>query len=100
MPRYEQPGDLHGGGRRISRADFGPDPTGLPLQADPASGAIVGTFLLAAWLAGPIGLALAAIAWVLGRRTEGTRPSSQSESTGDEYEARFKELENDILRDQ
>lgn len=31
----------------------------LPLRADPAWGALVGTFLLASFLAGPIGLAVA-----------------------------------------
>lgn len=89
----------------MSPADSEQDKTGFPLRADPASGAIVGTFLLAACLAGPIGLVLAVIAWVLidayrRRGTRGARPSRKVETTGDEYAARFKELENDILRDQ
>lgn len=89
----------------MSSADSGQDKTGLPLRMDPASGAIVGTFLLATCLAGPIGLVLVVIAWVLidafkRRGTRGARPSSKGETTRDEYAARFTELENDILRDQ
>lgn len=89
----------------MSPADSGQDKTGLPLRADPASGAIIGMFLLAACLAGPIGLALAVIAWLLidafrRRRTLVPRPASEGETTGDEYAARFRELENDILSDQ
>ena len=35
----------------------------LPLRADPVTGALVGTFLLALCLAGPVGLVLALIVW-------------------------------------
>jgi len=75
------------------------------MRADPASGAIIGTFLLAACLAGPIGIALAVIAWVLidtirRRQPRGARPSALGETAPDEYAARFRELENDILSDQ
>lgn len=75
------------------------------MRADPAAGAILGTFVLAACLAGPVGIALAVIAWVLidtirRRQPRGVRPSAVGETAPDEYAARFKELENDILRDQ
>lgn len=89
----------------MSPADSGQDRTGLPLRADPGSGAIIGTFVLAACLAGPIGIGLAVIAWVLidafrRRQTRGVQPSSEGVTDWDEYAARFKELENDILGDQ
>lgn len=87
----------------MSKADFEQNQTRLPLRADPASGAIVGTFLLAACLAGPIGIGLAVIAWVLidsfRRRARRARPVSKVQATTDEYAARFEELENDILGD-
>ena len=89
----------------MSPADSEKDKTGFPLRADPASGAIVGTFLLAIFLAGPVGLVLAVIAWVLidafrRRGTQRVRLPSEGETTGHEYAARFKKLENDILRDE
>jgi len=37
----------------------------LPLHADPVAGALIATFLLAVWLAGPIGLVLALIVWAV-----------------------------------
>lgn len=42
-----------------------PSPSMLPLRFDPAWGALVGTFLLAACLAGPIGMALAVIVLIV-----------------------------------
>ena len=39
--------------------------TPLPLYADPAAGALIGTFVLALCLGGPIGLGLALIVWIL-----------------------------------
>ena len=78
--------------------------TSLPLCADPASGALIGTFLLAACLAGPVGLGLALVAWILiealqrGKyRHEG--PSPQSEPAVDELAARFRDLENGTFGD-
>ena len=37
----------------------------LPLRADPAAGALIGTFLLALCLGGPVGLVLALILWIV-----------------------------------
>ncbi len=37
----------------------------LPLRADPAAGALIGTFLLALCLGGPVGLALVLIVWIV-----------------------------------
>lgn len=39
--------------------------TSLPLLADPAAGALIGTFLLALCLGGPVGLVLALTVWVV-----------------------------------
>ncbi len=39
--------------------------TPLPLRADPAAGALVGTFLLAACLGGPVGLVIALVVWIV-----------------------------------
>ena len=39
--------------------------TSLPLRADPASGALIGTFLLALCLGGPVGLVLVLIVWIV-----------------------------------
>ncbi len=48
-------------------AKAGPDQNGtsLPLRADPASGALIGTFLVALCLGGPVGLALAVVVWLV-----------------------------------
>ena len=74
----------------------------LPLSADPAWGALVGTFLVALCLAGPIGLAMAVIVVVVidvlrrrNRRAPGS--SSQEEAADDGFAARFRKLEDDIL---
>ena len=73
----------------------------LPLSMDPAWGALVGTFLLASCLAGPIGLAMALVALVvmdvLLRRTRLRRGSSSQEEA--QFAARFRKLEDGILRD-
>ncbi|HEV2476658.1 MAG TPA: hypothetical protein VGX22_08955 [Candidatus Dormibacteraeota bacterium] len=45
------------------------------MSADPAAGAIIGTFLLAAYLAGPVGWALALIAWAVMRRGKTRDPA-------------------------
>jgi hypothetical protein len=88
----------------MPRADDEQIGASLPLRADPASGALIGTFLLASCLAGPIGLALALIVWVVidalrrGKR-RGAGPSSRSEPIDDELAERFRKLEDDILQD-
>ncbi len=86
----------------MSQADPNQSQGSLPLRADPASGALIATFLLAACLAGPVGLGLALVAWIVieavrrnKRRGEG--PSALGEPPDDEFAARFEELENDIL---
>jgi hypothetical protein len=86
----------------MSQADSEHSPAGLPLRMDPTSGVQIGIFLLAACLAGPIGLVLAVLAWVLiyasRRRTNHGGPqSSDGQPTGGEYASRFEKLENDIL---
>ena len=52
----------------MSNADHEQIQTSLPLSADPAAGALTGTFLLVAILAGPVGWVLALIALALMRR--------------------------------
>jgi hypothetical protein len=74
----------------------------LPLRLDPAWGALVGTFLLATCLAGPVGLALALIVWIVIEalrrgKNRGAGSSSKSDAT-DEFAARFRALEDDILQ--
>jgi hypothetical protein len=88
----------------MSQADADQSRASLPLRADPASGALIATFLVAACLAGPVGLGLALVVWIVAeahrrgqRRGEG--PPTQGEPTGIEFAARFQELENDILGD-
>jgi hypothetical protein len=49
----------------MSKADSKHYGTSLPLRADPASGALIGTFLLALCLGGPVGLALALVVWFM-----------------------------------
>lgn len=76
----------------------------LPLHADPASAAIVGTFLLAMCLAGPFGLVLALVAWILIdalRRSHrgGIGSPSDLAPRDDDVAARFQRLENDILKE-
>lgn len=53
----------------MSKAHHEQAQTALPLSADPAAGALIGTFLLAAYLAGPVGWVLALIAWAVIRGT-------------------------------
>jgi hypothetical protein len=38
--------------------------TSLPLLADPSAGALIGTFLLALCLGGPVGLVLVLVVWI------------------------------------
>jgi hypothetical protein len=49
----------------MSPLDHQRNQTPLPLLADPAAGALIGTFLLALCLGGPVGLALVLILWIL-----------------------------------
>ena len=86
----------------MSEAESEHSQTGLPLRMDPTSGALIGIFVLAACLAGPVGLVLAVLAWIWidtsgRRRRHGGPQSSDGPSTGGEYAARFEKLENDIL---
>jgi hypothetical protein len=88
--------------RRNVEADSEHSPAGLPLRMDPTSGALIGIFLLAACLAGPIGVVLAVLAWILiyasrRLRRHGGPQSSDSQPTGGDYAAWFEKLENDIL---
>ena len=88
----------------MSASDPAKDQTSLPLRADPASGALIGTFLLAACLAGPVGLVLALIGWIVidtfrRRQPRDAGSLSQGEPIDDEFAGRFRELENNILRD-
>jgi hypothetical protein len=60
--------------------------------------------LLAACLAGPFGLVLALVGWIVidaFRRPQRRDPGSlsQGEPTDDEFAARFRELEGNILAD-
>jgi hypothetical protein len=69
--------------------------TGLPLRMDPTSGALIGIFLIGACLAGPIGLVLTVLAWILiygsrRRRRNGGPQSSHGPLTGGDYAARSK----------
>jgi hypothetical protein len=61
----------------------------LPLHADPSSGALIGTFLLAACLAGPVGLVVVLVAWIVMEairrdKRRSARSLSQSVPTDDE----------------
>lgn len=49
----------------MSKADAEHNGTSLPLRADPASGALIGTFLVALCLGGPVGLVLAMVVWLV-----------------------------------
>lgn len=76
----------------------------LPLSLDPAWGALIGTFLLASCLAGPIGLAVAVVVLIViealrRSNTRGGGSSPRAEATDDEFAIRFQELEKDILED-
>ena len=88
----------------MSDAGSEQDMAALPIHADPAWGAVIGTFLLASCLAGPIALAVALVVLLVietHRRDKrrGVGSSSHFEATEDEFGARFRELENDILGD-
>jgi hypothetical protein len=47
----------------MSPLDSEQNPAPLPLFADPAAGALIGTFLLALCLGGPVGLVLVLVVW-------------------------------------
>ncbi len=49
----------------MSRLEHERNQTSLPLRADPASGALIGTFLFALCLGGPVGLVLVLIVWIV-----------------------------------
>jgi hypothetical protein len=49
----------------MPKADPEQNGTSLPLRADPASGALIGTFLVALCLGGPVGLVLVGIVWLV-----------------------------------
>ena len=88
----------------MSRTDPEHNETSLPLHADPTSGAIVGTFLLAMCLAGPVGLVLAVVAWVVidairRSKRHGVGRSSDLVPRDDDFAVRFRQLENDILEE-
>ena len=67
----------------------------LPKRADPAAGALIGTFVLAALLAPPV-LALALIVWLArARRRSSLEPEREVDP---EFSARFHEMEESILK--
>lgn len=86
----------------MSEAESEHSQTGLPLRMDPTSGSLIGISVLAGCLAGPVGLGLAVLAWILieasrRRRRHGGPPLSDGQPKAGEYAARFEQLENDIL---
>jgi hypothetical protein len=86
----------------MSRRDRPKGQESLPLRADPERGVVVGTFLLAACLAGPVGLVVALVIWALvvalkGPKAHDEGRSPQDEPTDDEFATRFHHLETDIL---
>jgi hypothetical protein len=88
----------------MSQTDPDHNETSLLLRADPASGAIVGTFFLAMCLAGPVGLVLAVVAWVVldairRRKQRSVGPSTDLEPRDDDFAGRFHRLENEILKE-
>lgn len=88
----------------MSDADSEQDMGTLPIHADPVWGAVIGTFLLASCLAGPIALAVAFVVLLVIEayrrdKRRGVGSSSQVEASADVLAARFRELENDILGD-
>jgi hypothetical protein len=67
----------------------------LPKRADPVTGALIGTIVLAALLALPV-LILAVILW-LAARAERSPSSKSNEEADSEFRARFQKLEETIL---
>ncbi len=53
------------GSVEVSPLDPEQNQTPLPLFADPAAGALIGMFLLATCLGGPVGLVLAVLVWMV-----------------------------------
>jgi len=49
----------------MAKGDPEQNGTSLPLLADPASDALIGTFLVALCLGGPVGLVLAVVVWIV-----------------------------------
>jgi hypothetical protein len=67
----------------------------LPKRADPVTGTLIGTIVLAAFLALPV-LILAVIVW-LATRANRTSTSSSNEDADPEFRDRFQKLEETIL---
>jgi hypothetical protein len=67
----------------------------LPKRADPVTGTLIGTIVLAAFLALPV-LILAVIVW-LAARANRSSSSSSNEDEDLEFRARFQNLEDTIL---
>src|ERR1700686_4692687 len=67
----------------------------LPKRADPVTGALIGTIVLAAFLALPV-LILAMIVW-LAARSKRASSSNSNEDADPEFRARFQKLEETIL---
>lgn len=49
----------------MAKAEPEQNGTSLPLLADPAAGALIGTFLVALCLGGPVGLLLVGAVWLV-----------------------------------
>jgi hypothetical protein len=67
----------------------------LPKRADPVTGALIGTIVLAAFLALPV-LLLALIVWLAARADRSSRSKSNDDADL-EFQARFLQLEETIL---
>ena len=67
----------------------------LPKRADPVTGALIGTIVLAAFLTLPV-LILAVIVWLAARADRSTS-SKSNEDADPEFRSRFQKLEETIL---
>jgi hypothetical protein len=67
----------------------------LPKRANPVTGALIGTIVLAAFLALPV-LILAVIVW-LAARSDRSSSSKSNEDADLEFRARFQKLEENII---
>lgn len=63
----------------MSQADPEENGTTLPLRLDPAWGALIGTFLLASCLAGPVGLAVALVVLIVIRALSSRKPKTRTD---------------------